>query len=103
MNWLELLKKKVEELGRRKVEQDTGMSKTTLSLVLNNKYMGSISNIESQVNLAYAKIEVECPVLGKIRMIRCVTEQKKPLTLSNPQRIKLFKACAICPNNKANK
>ena len=41
MEWFALLLKKVKELGRRQVELDTGMSKTTLSQVLNEKYPGS--------------------------------------------------------------
>jgi len=34
---------------------------------------------------------------------RCATEQTKPFAATNPQRIKLWKACQSCPLNKANK
>jgi hypothetical protein len=102
MNWLTLLNQKVEQLGRRQVEADTGMSKTTLSMVLNDKYNGSLSNIEAQVIAAYTNITVCCPVLGDIAVKRCQIEQIKPFSFSNPQRIKLFKACANCPNKKAS-
>jgi hypothetical protein len=102
MHWLDLLKNKVELLGRRQVEADTSMSKTTLSLVLNDKYPGNLSNIESQVIIAYTNTTVACPVLGDIAVKRCNTEQIKGFSPSNPQRIKLYKACATCPHKKAN-
>ena len=102
MNWFNLLTQKVEQLGRRQVESDTGMSKTTLSMVLNGKYNGNLSNIESQVITAYTNITVNCPVLGTIAVKRCNTEQVKGFSPSNPQRIRLYKACANCPHKKAN-
>lgn len=102
MSWLTLLKQKVDALGRRQVEADTGMSKTTLSMVLNDKYLGNLSNIESQVIAAYTNITINCPVLGDIAVKRCNTEQIKGFSPSNPQRIRLFKACANCSNKKAN-
>ena len=98
MNWQQLLHQKVDELGRRQVEHDTGMSKTTLSQVLNDKYAGNIDNVAQRVITAYANLTVECPVLGQIQQKRCANEQTKPFSYSNPQRVKLFKACQQCPN-----
>ncbi|WP_166838675.1 helix-turn-helix domain-containing protein [Rheinheimera pleomorphica] len=103
MQWLELLKKKCEELGRRKVEAELGISKTTLSQVLNEKYPGNLDNIASKVTEAYSSDKVLCPVLGSITVQRCATEQSKPFAATNPQRVKLWKACKTCPLNKANK
>ncbi|AFT74490.1 MULTISPECIES: hypothetical protein [Alteromonas] len=96
MEWFALLLKKVKELGRRQVELDTGMSKTTLSQVLNEKYPGSISNIEKKVLAAYANLTVTCPVLGSIAVKRCLNEQIRPFSASNPQRVRLFRACQNC-------
>ena len=95
MDWYELLANKVKELGRRQVELDTGMSKTTLSQVLNEKYP-SISNIEKKVLAAYANLTVTCPVLGSIAVKRCLNEQIRPFSASNPQRVRLFRACQNC-------
>ena len=64
MHWLELLNLKVAQFGRRQVEDETGMSKTTLSQVLNQKYPGNLENIEAKVLSAYTNISVMCPVLG---------------------------------------
>ncbi len=98
MTWYELLNSKVEKLGRRQVENDTGMSRTTLSQVLNNKYPGNMANIEKAVITAYANLNVVCPVLGEIPVKRCLNEQVKPFSASNPQRVKLFRACRDCPH-----
>jgi hypothetical protein len=99
MQWFELLNHKVEQLGRRQVEADTGMSKTTLSLVLNQKYLGSMDNIKTQVVTAYTNISVTCPVLGTITVKRCNDERIKPFSASNPIRVRLYQACKNCPNN----
>ena len=103
MQWLDLLRQKVTEQGRRKVEAELGISKTTLSQVLNNKYGASLSGIAAKVTETYSTERVECPVLGSITLQRCATEQVKPFAATNPQRIKLWKACQHCPLNKANK
>ncbi|WP_299072797.1 hypothetical protein [uncultured Paraglaciecola sp.] len=100
MNWFELLTLKVNTLGRRIVESDTGMSKTTLSQVLNKKYAGSMANIEANVLAAYANIKVTCPVLGSIPVKRCNIEKKKPFSAANPTRVRLYKTCKTCPHNK---
>lgn len=102
MKWLQLLNTKVAQLGRRQVEADTGMSKTTLSMVLNGKYPGNLNNIESQVITAYTNITVVCPILSTIPVRRCNAEQIKPFSSANPQRVRLYKACATCPHKKAN-
>jgi len=98
MHWLELLNLKVAQQGRRMVEETTGISKTTLSQVLNQKYPGNLDNIEAKVLSAYTSISVVCPVLGEIAVRRCNAEQLKPFSFSNPQRVKLFRACMNCPH-----
>lgn len=98
MQWLTILKERVETLGRRQVEIDIAISKTTLSQVLNCKYPGSMENIELKVLTAYTDIKVICPVLGQILSKRCHVEQIKPFNPSNPQRVQLYKACRTCPN-----
>ena len=105
MNWFEILTDKVEQLGRRTVERDCGISKTALSQVLNHIYEekgGSLRNIEAAVLSAYANIKVTCPVLGEIPVKRCTQEQKRDFVASSPVRIKLYRACMTCPQNKKN-
>jgi hypothetical protein len=102
MTWQELLHQKVQELGRRNVEAELGISRTTLSLVLNNKYKET-KHIEALVMEAYGTLKVVCPVMGEISKKRCTRESKMPNTLSNPIRARIYRACRTCPNNKANK
>ncbi|GAB5379000.1 MAG: hypothetical protein Alis3KO_00650 [Aliiglaciecola sp.] len=98
MKWLEILESQVQVLGRRQVEIDIAISKTTLSQVLNGKYPGNMENVEKKVLNAYTDIRVICPVLGEINSKRCQVEQIKPFNPSNPQRVQLYKACRNCPN-----
>ena len=98
MEWFDVLLQKVTELGRRQVETDTGLSKTTLSMVLNKKYNGSLENVGKRVAAAYIRTTVNCPVLGDIASQRCAAEQQKPFSHSNPQRVRLFRACKTCPH-----
>jgi hypothetical protein len=102
MNWLILLNQKVEQLGRRQVEADTGLSRTTLSQVLNQKYPGNLDNVAAKVNTAYTDITIDCPVLGIIPVKRCHVEQIKPFSPNSPQRIRLFKACRHCQHKKGS-
>lgn len=98
MKWLDILKSRVDVLGRRQVEQDIGISKTTMSLLLNSKYPGSMENIKNKVLATYTDLKVMCPVLGEIPSNRCHVEQIKPFNPSNPQRVQLYRACRHCPN-----
>lgn len=96
MNWLDLLQTKCEQLSRKQVISDLGISKTTLSQLLNNKYPGDLAAMEQKVTTKYGGLTVNCPVLGEIALSRCATEQNKPFNTSSPQRVKLFKACQSC-------
>lgn len=102
MEWLTLLNEKANTSGRRQVEKDLGVSRTTLSQVLNHKYLGNMDNIKEKVLAAYTNAEVFCPVLGDIPVKRCLTEQIKPFSPANPQRIQLYKTCMSCPNRRQN-
>lgn len=98
MNWQELLKNKVDLLGRRNVESDLSISRTTLSQLLGDKYPADTKNIERKVLRAYAKSHIDCPVLGQISVARCNSESVKPFSATSPQRVKLYRSCANCPN-----
>ncbi|WP_102798757.1 helix-turn-helix transcriptional regulator [Bowmanella denitrificans] len=103
MQWLELLQSKAAELGRRQVEADLGVSKTTLSQVLNSKYPGNLENIQRLVLETYTHQMVQCPILEEISAKRCHSEQIRPFSASNPQRVALFRACQTCPNNRSKR
>ena len=88
MQWIKELQQKVEQLGRRKVESDTGYSRTTLSQLLNNKYPGNMPAMEQLFKNAYSQQIVVCPVLSEITVARCNNEQNKPFSASNPTRLR---------------
>jgi len=99
--WLEILKTAAELHGRRYVEERLGISKTTLSQVLNEKYPGNLDNIARRVTEQFGtdlNTVIVCPVLAEITRERCLIEQQKPFIATNPTRVKLWQMCRNCPN-----
>lgn len=76
-------------------------SVTTISQVINNKYLGDLSNVEERVRGALMKETVPCPVLGALPRDQCLDWQAKPLAVTNSTRTKVYRACrAGCPHSR---
>lgn len=44
---------------------------------------------------------VACPVAGELRMHHCLQNQRMPFAATNPQRVRLYRACrAGCPHSR---
>jgi hypothetical protein len=99
---IEALALACERSTAKAVAAQLGYSGALISHLLARKYPGN-------VDLAFAKIrgvlmgeEIECPILGTIGTKRCLDEQKRPFSVTNSIRARLFHACARCPNNRKN-
>lgn len=77
------------------------VSRTSVSLLLDNKYTAEIGEIEQKISAALCI--VSCPVLGEITSEECQKHREAKFTPSNPQRIQLFRACQGCPRNCGEK
>ncbi|MBH0010984.1 LacI family DNA-binding transcriptional regulator [Pseudoalteromonas sp. NZS100_1] len=100
-NWLHVLKDEVERQGMRRVAEKLGVSKATVSQVLNNKYKASTHVIQQRVEGVYMAFTVDCPILGDIAVNQCLEHQNRKFAATNHIRVALYKACRNgCPNSK---
>jgi len=99
MKWLAVLREQVELNGQRGVAEKLGISNTTVSQVVNEKYPGDMARIQALVESVFLKKTVICPVLGEIAWHECHRHQKNEFT-SNPQKLRLYRSCRSgCENS----
>ena len=103
MNWIELLRRRVEETSYRQVAQELGYSTSVIYQVLKGTYQGNLDRVRQRVEATYRQGEVPCPVLGLISTIRCATERRRPFAATNPLRVRLYRTCPTCPYNPDRK
>ena len=97
---LELLRRAVAEAGSQaKVAIKLGYSSATISQVLSCTYQGTTDAILVRVEEVFGNRVVDCPLLGEVGLGRCVEERRRPFSASNPQRVKLYRACRRCEHN----
>lgn len=99
--WIEILKKEVANKGPKIVAKELGVSRATVDLVCQGKYMADTKRIELRVMSIYGRDgKVECPLLGLIEPIRCSENwqraKKIGMKAGNPETLKLYKACMKC-------
>ena len=101
MMWLDELKKRVDMTSMTVVAKEMGLSKATISLVINGKYNGNMDRVQLLTESIYLGHNVECPVLGLIPKHKCIAHQEAKHVGSTPQGIQLYKACRSgCPHSK---
>lgn len=101
MNWLEVLTDEVAKNGTTKVASKLGISKATVSQVINGKYKANTKTIQTRVEGAYLASIVECPILGEIPIHQCLDHQNRKFAATNHIRVALYKACRNgCPHSK---
>lgn len=100
-DWVIALAKEVDSSNRTVVAKRMGVSRTSISLVLANKYPSpSTQGIEKR--LAAMLNGVSCPVRGHLSNEECQIERQRPFIASNPTRVIQYRACSKCPNNPAS-
>lgn len=100
-DWMEVLRAECERTTLATVAKLIGMSTTTISQVLNGKYLGRVDNVKARVEGALMAATVDCPVLGTLPRHECLDHQKRKFAASNSQRVRLWRACrAGCPHSE---
>jgi len=97
--WLDLLRAAVTAPGssRQKVADALGMSRTAVSLVLDNKYPAKTDKIALKVMTVYG--HVQCPFLGQqISFAACREYHERDAPTSSPFAMRHWRACQRCPN-----
>jgi len=100
--WLNLLTNAVKNSSKAQVAISIGVSRTTISLVMNGKYPASTDKIEALVMATYSR--VDCPHLGEsIPITECKRHCSENAPTSSPRAMRLWRACQTCPNNGGSK
>jgi hypothetical protein len=102
--WMDVLRARTAETSQRKVAEELGVSAAMVNQVLKGSYTGNTDTLRTRVEGAYMDQCVACPVLGRLPVHECEENQKRPFTASNPQRVRLYRACrAGCPHSKLSR
>lgn len=101
MAWLLELRKQVETTSLKVVADKLGVSKTTVSLLINGKYPADTAKMQNLVESVFLGYTVHCPILGEIPKHRCAAQQSTVDPGNRPQAIQLWKACRSgCENSE---
>jgi len=95
MDWLTLLRAKVAASSNQAVADELAVSRTTISLVLADKYPAKTDKIAAKVTGLYARIT--CPHTGiEITHATCRTTSTAGTPTSSPQAMRQWRACQSC-------
>lgn len=96
-----MLRQAVDEAGSQSaVARRIGYSPAAVSQVLSGKYGGDMGIFLAKVEEVYGSRQVDCLVLGRIGLSRCAEERRTPFSASNPVRVRLYRVCKVCGNNR---
>lgn len=99
--WISVLRGQCREHTQARVAEAIGYSAAVVSQVLSGSYRGDLQRVERAVRGAFLGEVVICPVLGEIPTNRCLEIQRQPYASTNPQRVRLYRACrAGCANSQ---
>lgn len=101
--WKQLVYQEIEALGSiQKVADAIGYARSSLSLALRDKYIGSTDALENRVILVLGN--VMCPYLDKkITPQECRSNKCREAPTQNPVDMRFWRSCQACPvSNKIN-
>jgi len=104
MTWREILRAEVDKKGYDQVRTELGVSKTTVSLLLNDKYPADTARMAEKILRTYGtRTTVQCPVLGKISVVQCrqhcrAAKRYGKKATGNPVTLRLYVTCPGCEN-----
>lgn len=100
--WMTLLKDAVDRTSKAAVAVELGVSRTTISLVVDDKYPASTDKIAERVLNTYGRIT--CPFLGsEITLAECKKHHTSTVPTSSPRAMKHWRACQGCQFNSERK
>ena len=99
--WISTLREQCRADTQGAVAEKIGYSPAVVNQVLQGKYKGDIARVEKAVRGAFLGVTCYCPVMGEIPINQCMEMQKRPFASTNPQRVRLYRACrAGCVNSQ---
>lgn len=102
VDWLDLLKAEVAKANITQVADAIGYARTSVSLALNGKYIGSTDNLAAAVIRTYSD-RVTCPFLGTpLTRSECDGFRLQAIPQSNASALRHWRACRCCVHNVAS-
>lgn len=98
-DWVEALARECDATSQNRAGQRFGISGSTVSTVLANKYPAGLDRIASRVRGHLLDATVPCPVLGDLPSDLCQEWQTKAERFHDTGQLRrrMFKACRACP------
>lgn len=97
--WLKHFRDTCDRLSMSEVSRRLSCSTSVVSQIYHKKYPSPITKWRDRFLAEFEPGTVDCPVLGEIERELCSQNRKRPFAATNPQRVRLFHACRVCPNN----
>lgn len=101
-DWVWALAKECDNSSQVKAAKVIGYSTAVVSTVLANNYRGDLGSVAQAIEGSLLGGTVNCPVAGELPSNQCLEFQRLPFKPTNAQRVRMFKACQHCPNNRKN-
>lgn len=83
-----------------KVAKELCVTGAVISTLLQDKYPGSVEQMEQRIRGQFMGSTVLCPVYGTLNKSNCIENQRLPQAFTNPLRAALGRACKNCVNRK---
>lgn len=102
VDWLDLLKTEVAKSNITQVANQIGYARTSVSLALSGKYVGSTDKLAAAVLKAYSD-RFQCPHLSQaITKDECAGFSSRSIPQSNASALRHWRACQSCPHNRVS-
>ena len=96
-----VLQEQVQRFGSQvKVAKALNVTGAVISTLLQDKYPGSVDQMEQRIRGKFMGSTVQCPVYGTLSKLSCIDNQALPQAFTNPLRAALGRACKTCVNRK---
>lgn len=100
-NWQNLLIEAVQASTKKHVADQLGVSRSTISLIVNGKYPASSDHVAKRVLEKFGRIE--CPHLVRlITQTECHKNFARQAPNNSPREMKFWRACQVCPHKPMN-
>lgn len=83
-----------------RVAEELRVTGPVVSMLLKDKYPGSVEVMEQRIRGQFMSETVRCPVMGDLSKRSCLDNQALPMAFTNPVRAALGRACKSCIHRK---
>ncbi len=106
--WLDVLRAEAAKPGRPKaaIAAELGVSRTAVSLLCAGKYSAKTDKVAAKIAPKIMQLyanRVWCPHLREaIAGTACAGFHSAPMSMSDPAKLRHWRACRACPQNPSN-